>query len=172
MPKIYTKTGDKGKTALFGGKRVPKNNPQIQSYGAIDELSSFIGVIIALDLEKRDIEFLTDTQRYLYEMMSVLCGATVDLKHATRHVLHMEEYIDEIEKELPPLNAFILPQGTEIGSWFHVLRTVCRRAERDVVSFDHAEIMRYLNRLSDLFFVLARKYNKDNEVLAKKTAKS
>lgn len=174
---IYTKTGDKGTTALFGGKRVSKDDDQIDAYGTVDELSSVIGVAISKPIDKKDGEFLTTIQKNLYAMMGVLCNATVDLKGLEGHIVDMEHYIDAQEKTLPELRNFILPQGTEESAWFHVIRTVCRRAERSLVDFleddngtialSQKEVMlQYLNRMSDLFFIMARKYNQGKEVLA------
>ncbi|OGK38531.1 ATP:cob(I)alamin adenosyltransferase [Candidatus Roizmanbacteria bacterium RIFCSPHIGHO2_12_FULL_44_10] len=173
---IYTKTGDKGTTALFGGKRVSKNNQQIKAYGVVDELSSVIGVVISKKIDKEDGEFLTTIQKNLYAMMGVLCNAKVSLDSLKSHTEATEDYIDEQEKTLPELRNFILPQGTEESAWFHVIRTVCRRAERSLVGFltkdnsieaSQKEVMlQYLNRMSDLFFIMARKYNQGKEVLA------
>ena len=172
---IYTKTGDKGTTALFGGKRVSKYDQQIKAYGNIDELSSFIGLIISKDIKDSDKEFLSAIQRNLYIAMSMLCSAPVNLDGVSAHVSEMEKYIDEQEKNLPELKKFILPQGTETSVWFHVLRTVCRRAERSVVGFLNNNsliktsqknvVLEYLNRMSDLFFIMARKYNKGKEIV-------
>lgn len=196
---IYTKTGDDGTTGLFGGKRVKKYDAQIEAYGSVDELTSFIGIVIAklppspsrhqdygrqarlrrARKKEKDRELLAHIQKDLYEMMGVLClpagrqvGGTVELKAIEKHIQLFEKKIDELDKKLPKLTRFILPQGTETSSWFHVLRTVCRRAERNVVRFfngqslrDREIIVQYLNRLSDLFFMMARWYGKGKEVV-------
>ncbi len=181
MP-IYTKTGDSGETSLFGGKRVKKYDSQIEAYGSVDELSSFIGVVITKLKDKKHKDLLTIIQKDLYNMMGTLCGATVDLTPAEGHIKLFEKQIDTLEKKLPKLTRFILPQGTEMSAWFHVLRTVCRRAERSVVKFfdnnlpagrqdrtikplSQKIVVQYLNRLSDLLFMFARLYSKGKEVV-------
>lgn len=165
--KIYTKTGDDGTTSLFGGKRLPKSSPQVSAYGAVDELSSFIGLLIE-KVSSSDKQFLTGIQNGLYIIMSLLSGAPVKNNSLERDVKEIEQKIDIIEQELPELNGFILPQGSETSSLAHITRTVCRRAEREVIKTKcSSQIIQYFNRLSDFFFVLARFYNK-KEVLARK----
>lgn len=174
MP-IYTKTGDDGTTALFGGKRVKKYDAQIEAYGSVDELTSFIGLVIDKLATKKHKKLLTLIQKDLYEMMGTLCGGTVSLADVKKHIKLFENEIDKLDKKLPKLTRFILPQGTEEATLFHVARTICRRAERSVVAmFDagtanivpekRAIIVQYLNRLSDLLFTLARYYNRGKEV--------
>ena len=166
MP-IYTKTGDNGTTALYGGKRLLKSDLQVEAYGSIDELTSFIGLVVNKLINRKDKLFLISLQKDLYQIMAVLSGANIDLKFLFgEKVLTFENKIDESEKKLPKLNKFILPGGTEISSWFHILRVICRRAERNVVRFDNnIIIIKYLNRLSDLLFVMARTYGKDKEII-------
>lgn len=181
MP-IYTKTGDKGTTSLFGGKRLSKSDIQIDTYGSIDELSSFIGLIIShlnrqQAEEKQYKELLLTIQKELYEVMGVLAGAKTDIASLEYSITIFEKTIDEIQGKLPKLNRFILPGGNELAAIVHIARTVCRRAERRTVNLyneqaSHEEesesislIMKYLNRLSDLLFVLARWYGKDNEII-------
>lgn len=170
MVRIYTKTGDKGTTALFGGKRVSKDDPQVRAYGAVDEFSSMLGVVMTTNLSVSDKELLTKVQQNLYHAMNALCGGSMDETILTSHTEKIEAYIDEIEARLPKLHRFILPQGTPESAWLHVARTVCRRAEREVVAWvSHQEtsfdaICMYLNRLSDLLFVLSRDYNRGTEV--------
>lgn len=176
MP-IYTKTGDKGQTSIFGGGRVPKSHPQVQAYGTIDELTSQIGLVIAKLSDTDEQAFLTKIQRDLYEMMALLAGATKPIDHIEAEIEHFESRIDTIEQSLPKLTRFILPGGTELAGWFHVLRTTARRAERETVGFflnelvhgineDSQRIMlKYLNRLSDLFFMFGRKYAEGKEVV-------
>lgn len=162
---IYTKTGDDGTTALFGGKRVPKSNPQVAAYGSVDELTSFLGLIAAKINDSSTHELLTLIQKDLYEIMGVLAGSG-ERPHLSNRVKEFEKGIDTMEKKLPKLYRFILPQGNEITSLFHVARAVCRRTERDVVAFFSNRpslIVRYLNRLSDLLFILARWYNKNQK---------
>ncbi|MBI4008878.1 cob(I)yrinic acid a,c-diamide adenosyltransferase [Candidatus Roizmanbacteria bacterium] len=171
---IYTRTGDKGTTSLFGGKRVYKSDPQVEAYGSVDELNSFIGLAISKSKNKEEKAFLTSIQQDLYIIMSYLSGAKVNLKSIGIKVARFEKEIDKIEKLLPKLSLFILPGGNEISSWFHILRVICRRAERNVVRIssnyeprttNYELILKYLNRLSDLFFILARWHNKDKEKL-------
>lgn len=168
MP-IYTRTGDKGLTSLYSGKRVPKSDPQIDAYGTVDELSSLIGLIAVKIKNKREMDFLTSVQKDLYEIMAYMSGADVVLDFLNDKTFVFEKMIDEFDKKLPRLKKFIIPGGTELSSWFHVLRTVCRRSERAVVKL-HAtrytlHVIQYLNRLSDLFFTLARFYNKGKEIV-------
>ncbi len=173
MP-IYTKTGDDGTTALFGGKRVKKYDAQIEAYGLVDELTSFIGLIIAKVDDKSHKDLLTHIQKDLYSAMGTLCGATTDLAGLSVRIKDFETTIDELDTKLPKLTRFILPQGTEEAALFHVVRTICRRAERAVVHFfsqpnkidspQRQVIVQYLNRLSDLFFMIARWYGRGKEI--------
>ena len=165
MP-IYTKTGDNGTTGIYGGKRRSKADLQIEAYGSLDELSSFIGLVISKEkLEEKHLSLLKTIQKDLYYLMADLSGAKQDLNKLTRQIKFFEDEIDVQEKKLPALRGFISAQGTELSCLFHVLRTVCRRAERNIVrySLDDEIILQYVNRLSDLFFVLARCYNKKPE---------
>ena len=176
MP-IYTKTGDKGQTSIFGGGRVPKSHPQVKAYGTIDELTSFIGLVAAKVDVKEDRDFLTKMQKDLYQMMAMLAGAKLTITEEEKEIQNFEKKIDQFDKELPKLTRFILPGGTELSGWFHVLRTTCRRSEREVVEFFLSEtphtidedsqriMLKYLNRLSDLFFMYARKYSEGKEIL-------
>ncbi len=170
--RIYTKAGDDGTTSLFGGKRVKKSNIQIYAYGAVDELSSVLGVTISFLPDKKHLTSLSTIQIHLHKVMAYLSGAPTDLSPLNTHVRVLENEIDSLTKTLPPLSKFILPQGSKLSSFFHVTRTVCRRAERDVVSYietrniksdSHQIIFRYLNRLSDLLFMYARLYNTKDE---------
>jgi cob(I)alamin adenosyltransferase len=172
MP-IYTRTGDSGKTGLFGGKRISKADCQIETYGSIDELTSYIGLVVAKLKNKDDKNILIQIQKDLYQIMSFLSGAKVNLFFLESQVLTFEETIDEVEKKLPKLNKFILPGGNEISALFQILRVICRKAERKNIDYfnkkkitnDELRIVKYLNRLSDLFFDLARKYGKNKEVV-------
>lgn len=179
---IYTKTGDTGTTSLYAGKRTSKSDPRIEAYGSIDELSSLIGLTMAKLTQTKNRLLLGSIQKDLYQIMAYLSGAKLDLTPLKQKIKFFERNIDKIDLQLPKLTGFILPQGPEISGWFHVLRTVCRRAERQVVSlmklptFNFSPslpagrlltfhlIIQYLNRLSDLFFTLARKYNRQKEV--------
>ena len=164
--KIYTKTGDKGETSLFGGKRLPKNDDRIDAYGTIDELNSFIGWLRD-SVEKEDLKNnLKEIQDRLFTIGSNLASdpsknmITPDVIEAD--VEFLEQQIDAMEEELTPLKHFVLPGGHSSVSICHVCRTVCRRAERCIISLSQSEkveeiIIRYVNRLSDYFFVLGRK---------------
>ncbi len=175
MP-IYTRTGDKGTTALFGGKRVSKSDLQVEAYGSIDELSSFLGLTISKVSNLKSKVYLIEIQKDLYQIMGYLSGAKLDLKYLDRRVLDFEKKIDEIEKKLPKLTRFILPGGNELSAWFHIARVSCRKSERNVIRLfeslskpytlnPNPFIVKYLNRLSDLFFTLARWHGKGKEIV-------
>jgi cob(I)alamin adenosyltransferase len=167
--KIYTKTGDKGLTSLFGGKRVAKNTPRIEAYGTVDELNSHLGFARSLGPSPELDAILLKIQHQLFTLGADL--ATPKGKKNDRvkriqqtDVVALEETIDEIQMRLEPLKAFILPGGSQVGAQLHVARTVCRRAERLVATLTckkdaSVHVLIYLNRLSDLFFVLARRVN-------------
>jgi cob(I)alamin adenosyltransferase len=166
--KIYTRIGDGGTTSLFGGRRVSKSDPQIDAYGTVDELSSFIGLLIAKIPSAANRQFLTDVQRNLYVIMSSFSRASTNNSAFESAIQKLEKKIDEIYSKLPKLTHFVLPQGSDVSALAHVVRTVCRRAERAVVkTSSQPSSIKYLNRLSDFFFVLARLYNK-KEVFARK----
>ncbi|EKE13755.1 MAG: hypothetical protein ACD_12C00836G0002 [uncultured bacterium] len=170
---IYTRTGDFGTTSLYGGKRISKADCQIETYGSIDELTSYIGLTVVKLKSKEDKDLLVEIQKYLYQIMGFLSGAKTDLLFLENQVLTFEKTIDEIETKLPKLNKFILPGGNEVSSLFQILRVLSRKAERRNIDYFNKNkitdnellIIKYLNRLSDLFFDLARKYGKDNEVV-------
>ena len=170
--KIYTKTGDRGETALFGGGRVPKDHPRVAAYGDVDELNSVLGVVRATEPMDFFDELLESIQRDLFSIGGHL--ATPDpprviksLEKATLSPTRVSEFemvMDEAEQVLPPLRAFVLPAGTPKAASLHLARTVCRRAERSVVRLAHDNavpelFLIYLNRLSDLLFTLARLAN-------------
>jgi len=170
--KIYTKTGDEGKTSLFGGKRVEKNNLRIECYGFIDELNSVLGVALV----KIDNKNLKDTvlriQNQLFNVGADLASPITEkeeilyIKRIDKsYTEYLESKIDFYEEQLEPLKNFILPGGNEVSSFLHLARTVCRKTERVVVSLKktaklNENVLIYLNRLSDLLFVLARYSNK------------
>ncbi len=168
--KIYTKTGDAGETSLFGGKRLPKNDDRIDAYGTIDELNSFIGWLRD-SVEKEELKNnLKEIQDRLFTIGSNLASdpsknmITPDVIEAD--VEFLEQQIDAMEEQLTPLKHFVLPGGHSSVSICHVCRTVCRRAERCIISLSQSEkveeiIIRYVNRLSDYFFVLGRKISQD-----------
>jgi cob(I)alamin adenosyltransferase len=166
--KIYTKTGDAGKTSLIGGTKVPKSHIRIQAYGTIDELNSFIGLLNDQISDTHSREMLREIQDRLFTIGSSLaCDPDKeivmkipDLKESD--ILLLETEIDQMNAKLPEMKSFILPGGHESVSAAHICRTICRRAERLIVELDEKErldqplIIKYLNRLSDYFFVLAR----------------
>jgi cob(I)alamin adenosyltransferase len=163
---IYTRTGDFGTTGLYGGKRILKSDLQVEAYGSIDELTSYIGLIVVKLKNKKDADLLIEIQKDLYQIMGFLSGAKIDLSPLEKKITKFEQKIDLIEKKLPKLTKFILPDGTEISSWFHILRVICRRTERNVVGFNNnIIIVKYLNRLSDFLFVMARNYGKNKEIV-------
>ena len=167
--KIYTKTGDDGDTGLFGGPRVRKDAARIEAYGTVDELNAVLGCARCEPLPAEIDSLLACVQRELFDLGAEL--ATPDPSKLSLQVLNLpqiaalESAIDEHEARLAPLKQFILPGGTKGASWLHLARTVCRRAERRLVSLSAAEsispqLVVYLNRLSDLLFVLARSVNR------------
>lgn len=162
---IYTKTGDKGKTSLFDGKRVFKFDPKVETYGTIDELNSAIGAASAFIKIASINKELEEIQNDLLEIGSSLAvSSTLPTGQLSNRPQEFEKLIDKLTKQLPPLNQFILPGGGKGGSLLHMARTVCRRAERKVVRLSQKEqvdelIIIYLNRLSDLLFTMARFVN-------------
>lgn len=176
--KIYTKTGDKGTTALFGGTRVPKHHLRIESYGTIDELNSYIGLIRDQNIEQATIDSLIRIQNELFTLGAMLATPPEKevLKNGkqrlnipkinTNSITILEQEIDNMNLELAPMTNFILPGGHQTVSFCHIARCVCRRAERLTTALNendeiNTNILMYLNRLSDYLFVLARKLTKD-----------
>jgi cob(I)alamin adenosyltransferase len=176
--KVYTKTGDGGTTALFGGTRVPKDHIRIESYGTIDELNSYIGLIRDQEINSHYKEILIEIQDRLFTIGAIL--ATPPEKEVKKNgelrlkklgiteedIQLLENEIDIMEEELPPMTHFVLPGGHQTVSYCHITRCVCRRAERLAVHLSHDEpvveiAIKYLNRLSDYLFVLARKLSHD-----------
>lgn len=165
--KIYTKTGDQGTTALFGGKRVSKADLRIDTYGTVDELNSWMGVVRDQPINEKRKDFLISIQNQLFVIGSILATEPGNTKIkipslSEEDVAGLEKAIDIMDTELPPMRSFILPGGNQSVSFCHIARTVCRRAERLTVAL-HAQnsieilVIQYLNRLSDYLFVLARK---------------
>jgi cob(I)alamin adenosyltransferase len=173
LTRIYTKLGDGGETHLGDMSRVPKNHPRIEAYGAVDELNAQIGVTLATtDLPGRYAEWLRTVQNDLFDVGADLCVPADDtrdrLRVAPDQVVWLERACDEVNDTLAPLKSFVLPGGTPAAAQLHVCRTVCRRAERRTIALgDEAggEVVRYLNRLSDLLFILARGANGPDEPL-------
>lgn len=170
--KIYTKRGDDGTTGLYGGKRVSKNSIRVQSYGEIDELNSYIGLLRSYGSLKNIDEQLKIIQNLLFtigaelatpsdKMYSPNGKSKISCLLSEEKIILLEQWIDEISKTLPPLKQFILPAGNVSSSTAHVARTVCRRSERTIVTLGEIEdirpiIQKFINRLSDYLFVLAR----------------
>lgn len=168
LTKIYTKKGDEGQTSLGGGQRVAKDHLRVTAYGTVDELNSHIGVAIAAGLSEQLASVLSEVQNELFDLGSDLAFVEEDkaiYKLPTiepRHIERLEELIDEMTAAVGPLENFILPGGSLGSAQLHVARTVCRRAERDVTALAREEgvganVLAYLNRLSDALFVLSRR---------------
>lgn len=165
MPKIYTKTGDKGFTSLTGGKRVKKDDPIVEAYGTVDEVNSYIGLAIS----KLDIKDLEQLKTMLIEIQTILfyVGAEISTPEEEKvywplkeeKIKKLENYIDELDQELPQLTQFILPGGSELGAILHLARAITRRAERLSIISNKDHVITYLNRLSDFLFVAARWVN-------------
>lgn len=159
--KIYTRTGDAGETSLFGGTRVSKNDPRIDAYGTVDELNAFVGAARATSPASSIDDQLAIVQSDLFDVGAQLAapGSSRFQGVDAARIAALENAIDEMERELPPLTSFILPGGSMAAAQLHIARTVCRRAERLVVALGDASAattIRYLNRLSDYLFVAAR----------------
>jgi len=176
LDRIYTKTGDDGTTGLGDGTRVPKHHPRVAAYGTVDELSSVLGLALVHELALPYRNYLLEIQNDLFDVGADLCvpGATAKdgkrerLRVTPAYTKRLEEIIDAENPALAPLSTFILPGGARPAAWLHVARNVCRRAERHVTELlaipeeaekVNLEVLRYLNRLSDLLFVLARVLN-------------
>jgi cob(I)alamin adenosyltransferase len=170
--KIYTRTGDEGETSLFGGNRVPKCDARVEAYGHVDELNAVLGVVAAAEPPDLERDLVQAIQRDLFAIGGRLASPEPDrvakaLEKAViphERIDALEAAIDRVEGELAPLRQFILPGGTSKAAYLHLARTVCRRAERSVVALNReskvpSEILKYLNRLSDLLFTLARLAN-------------
>lgn len=167
--KIYTKKGDSGDTSLFGGDRVPKSNERIEAYGNVDELNSLVGLAASYDLSDEGTQYLRKVQEQLFvlgaDLATPLSSQTRIDRIGEQDTQFLEDAIDELEQDLETLKNFILPGGSQPGATLHVARTVCRRAERAAVACQKvdeisAECLKYLNRLSDFLFVIARYENK------------
>jgi len=169
--KVYTRTGDKGTTSLSDGSRVSKNDNLLHAYGTVDELNSFIGVVISQNPD----EFLTKVQNELFVVGGMLATPVSNwekywkLERLAEFTTELEHEIDRMTAELPPMRGFILPQGSRLIADTHVCRTVCRRAERYVVALmevdeTYQKVQVLLNRLSDFFFILARFFHQKENI--------
>ena len=174
ITKVYTRTGDRGETALVGGKRVPKDSLRIEAYGAIDELNSIVGLARVFNEESLDAgeahqfldEVLCQIQDQLFDIGSELATPAEFFQQGMYRVGEseidrLEKLMDKCQEDLEPLKSFVLPGGGRVGAYLHQSRTVCRRAERDILRLSREEevnpdVLKYINRLSDLFFVLSR----------------
>jgi cob(I)alamin adenosyltransferase len=173
LSRIYTKTGDLGDTGLGDGSRVPKDHPRVTAYGAVDELNAVLGLFATQLTDAETVALVRSVQNDLFDVGADLCLPADEGEQSGQHLRmraeqaeRLEKTIDRFNDRLQPLKSFILPGGTPAAAWCHLARTVCRRAERDVVTLMHVEkvnpqVIVYLNRLSDLLFVLARIRNRD-----------
>jgi cob(I)alamin adenosyltransferase len=171
LSRIYTKTGDSGETGLGDGTRVPKDDPRVAAYGVVDELNAVLGLLLAQFPESEELSLLRSIQNDLFDVGADLCvPAAPDeppgsrLRVGAAQAARLEAAIDRLNAPLGPLTSFVLPGGRGPAAWCHLARTVCRRAERDAVTLarnapTNPQVVVYLNRLSDLLFVLARVYN-------------
>ncbi|MDB4082834.1 cob(I)yrinic acid a,c-diamide adenosyltransferase [Vicingaceae bacterium] len=169
--KIYTKKGDSGKTSLIGGTRVPKHHLRIESYGTVDELNSYIGLIRDQNIDKKDIEVLLEIQDRLFTIGSHLASDPGKSKMVLpelfeKDITFLENEIDRMDDQLEEMRSFVLPGGNTVVSYSHIARSVCRRTERVAVHLAEEsevdeKIITYLNRLSDYLFTLSRKLTKD-----------
>lgn len=173
--KVYTKTGDDGTTGLVGGSRVKKFDIRLEAYGTVDELNATLGVLRSMSVSENDKLLIIEIQNKLFNIGSRLASDergeayTANLAITDGNIELLEKAIDEYERDLPELTHFILPGGDPASAQCHVARTVCRRAERRVLEFagempTHINTVKYLNRLSDLLFVLSRKTANENGV--------
>jgi len=171
--KLYTRGGDAGKTSLFGGRRVAKDDPRVVAYGTIDELNSVLGVAISFIRQRRLVASLHKVQNELFNIGAELASdkpvrrrrRSDAFQLGSDSTMRLEQLVDEFDAKMPPLKTFVLPSGSVAAAAMHHARTVCRRAERCVVTLSrkekvNPEILAYLNRLNDLLFALARYLNK------------
>ena len=166
--KIYTRTGDSGQTSLVGGKRVSKTHPRLEAYGTVDELSSHLGLLSSLLTDHHHRQTILTIQQTLFSLSAILATEPESKWQPEplppSHTEKLEAEIDHLQQQLPALHAFIIPGGSQAACQAHVCRTVCRRAERCILALTEeievsADVLRYVNRLSDYLFVLARHLN-------------
>ncbi|HEX5457547.1 MAG TPA: cob(I)yrinic acid a,c-diamide adenosyltransferase [Candidatus Nitrosotalea sp.] len=170
--KIYTKTGDDGTTGLIGNKRVKKSNPRIASYGMVDEINASIGIILSFKIGKDIRDLLTKIQNDLFVVGADLANPNLENKSnriTSEMTSYLEKEIDRLEKKLSPITYFILPGGDLVASQVHLARAICRRAETNIVHLSEVDKVNnhcliYINRLSDLLFVVARTINKRKKI--------
>lgn len=171
LSRIYTKTGDGGDTGLGDGSRVAKDHPRVAAYGSVDELNAILGLLVSQFPQAGESALVRSIQNDLFDVGADLCLPQTPEEKPGAHLRvraeqaeRLEQAIDRLNAELAPLTSFILPGGQRAAAWCHLARTVCRRAEREVITLAHGEtinpqVIVYLNRLSDLLFVLGRVYN-------------
>ena len=172
LVKIYTKTGDNGTTGLIGGKRIKKSNPRIKAYGVIDELNAMLGIILASKLYPDIRKVLTQIQHNLFVVGADLANPNLvnnSNRVSTDMIKFLEVQIDKLENDLPSITYFILPGGDLVASQLHLARAICRRAEVKIVELSEVDKINkvcqvYINRLSDLLFVIARTINKRKKI--------
>ena len=171
LDRIYTKSGDKGKTSVGSGQRFLKSHPRIQAIGDVDEVNSFLGLVIQFATDVAVIDLLQKIQNDLFDVGADLCMPdTKKIAITADYVTRLECAIDHYNQDLKPLISFVLPGGTVVSTYMHLVRTVCRRAERSIAALAQEDIVNphllsYINRLSDLFFVLARFTNAGQDIL-------
>ena len=175
LSRIYTKTGDAGETSLGNGTRVGKDDLRVTAYGGVDELNAVLGLLAAHHPDAPETPLIRTIQNDLFDVGADLCVPQASeeapgkrLRVRPEQIARLEAAIDRLNADLKPLHSFVLPGGRPAAAWCHLARTVCRRAERDVVMLArqepvNPEVVVYLNRLSDLLFVLARVYNNHGE---------
>src|SRR5260370_29104760 len=171
LSRIYTKAGDKGETALGDSARVPKDHPRVSAYGSVDELNAVLGLLLTQAPDMPEAELLRSIQNDLFDVGADLCVPLPPAGEPEKRLRvqpgqaeRLEKAIDRLNAVLQPLKSFVLPGGSAAAAWCHLARTVCRRAERDIVTLARTEavnpqVLVYLNRLSDFLFVLARVLN-------------
>lgn len=166
--KIYTRTGDSGQTSLVGGKRVSKTHPRLEAYGTVDELSSHLGLLSSQLTDHHHRQTILTIQQTLFSLSAILATEPESKWQpkplSPSHTEKLEAEIDHLQQQLPALHSFIIPGGSQAACQAHVCRTVCRRAERCILALTEeievsADVLRYVNRLSDYLFVLARHLN-------------
>ena len=166
--KIYTRTGDRGQTSLVGGKRVSKTHPRLEAYGTVDELSSHLGLLSSQLTDHHHRQTILTIQQTLFSLSAILATEPESKWQpeplSPSHTEKLEAEIDHLQQQLPALHSFIIPGGSQAACQAHVCRTVCRRAERCILALTEeievsADVLRYVNRLSDYLFVLARHLN-------------
>ena len=170
--KIYTGFGDRGKTRLFGGQIVYKNNQRVKAYGSMDELNSSIGLLTTYIEDKTLVKDLHGIQTRIFELSAELANQNSNSEKpaiSKETIENLEKKIDKIDSQLEPLKNFILPGGSRSSAQCHLTRTICRRAEREIIAMQEVEevneqLITYVNRLSDYFFVLARLLNKEDGI--------